>query len=530
MDVLCLTATPYIDDISVDYDGPPVPIGTRANGDEFGYSAFGGETSVYLSDAGFVSGPSDAPANTLFSARLTETFTIDALAFNGEEPAGRSRVSVSVLQAINADGALDYLTDYGWDGRSVKLYRVAKGAAFSAATLVFAGTAEGLDWDDRNLTIRLRDDQLLFDRPIQASVYSGGGDADGDSIIAGLRRPLVFGAATNCPLQLINAANLVYQVHDGQINAVTEVRDRGVALTATSDYADYAALVGATVAAGSYATCLALGLVRLGASSDGLITADVEGDAAGGYVSSTANIVRRIAATRMGTANVADPGGLDAASFTTLEAAQPASIGYYVGPEDDKTVAQVFDELMAGIGGFWGNTRAGLLFVKRLEAPSTPVATFTNADIIDVRPLRRTGPRPSKRRTVEYQHMFVVQDPDGLAAGLSASDREIYSSPARIAEASNSGVLAKHRLARDVHTVAFFASQSDAEAEATRLQALHGPGPDFYTAIVADGSFDYWLGDVVALDVDRYDLAGGRDFVVVGIREGGPSAELTLWG
>ena len=39
-------------------------------------------------------------------------------------------------------------------------------------------------------------------------------------------------------LPLVDAANLIYQVHDGPVNAVPAVHDKGAAFTAAGDVAD----------------------------------------------------------------------------------------------------------------------------------------------------------------------------------------------------------------------------------------------------------------------------------------------------
>lgn len=537
MDALCLVATPYVADTLVTYDGPPVPFGAAAFGGELSYQAYGGEVAVYASDIGYTSRPSDSPANVHFEARLLGSLAIDAAAFDGDEPTGRSRIGTGVLAAANGDGALDAWATYAWDARSVRLYEVDRGSAFSASSLIFAGTADGLSWDERSIVIRLRDQQLVFDRAIQNAVYGGTGGADGGSAVEGLRKPLAFGKCRNIPLLLIDPVNLVYQAHDGQIESVLAVRDRGATLTVDTDYASYAALVGATIAAGEYGTCLAEGLVRLGGAPDGQVTADVEGDARGGtYVSSTGTIIRRIATTRMSSANLADPAGLDTASFSALEAAQSAVVGYFVPGDQDKKVAEVFDDLMAAAGGYWGVTRTGELFVKRLEAPSSPALTVTDGEIVGERALARRGLRPSRRQTVEYQRLWAVQPADGLVDSLTAADRAFYSTEARVATVEGAGVITAHRLARDVRVRAFFDSQAAAEAEATRRQALFGTRRDIYevsvpSGLAVDGSGNrLWLGDEASVDVSRFDLSGGKNLVIIGISEGGAATTLALWG
>src|SRR3546814_2394009 len=81
--------------------------------------------------------------------------------------------------------------------------------------------------------------------------------------------------------------------------------DLGVALAFGSDRANYAALAGASIASGSYDTCLAEGMIRLGGAPEGRVTCDFRGDAANGvYVATAGGIFRRIVTNRLGALNI----------------------------------------------------------------------------------------------------------------------------------------------------------------------------------------------------------------------------------
>src|SRR5690606_4256550 len=123
-----------------------------------------------------------------------------------------------------------------------------------------------------------KDPQARLDHPLQHQLYAGTGSGEGGDDIKGRPKPVALGWCENVPAVLVDDVNLVYQVHFRGVESIAAVRDKGVTLTAASDRADYAALVGATIAPGAYDTCLAEGLFRLGASPEGRITADVEGD------------------------------------------------------------------------------------------------------------------------------------------------------------------------------------------------------------------------------------------------------------
>src|SRR5690606_36469248 len=106
------------------------------------------------------------------------------------------------------------------------------------------------------------------------TTLSAGATAAGTADMKGRPKPLVYGKAPNVPAVPVNPFNLICQVNDGAVSSITAY-DGGAALSNAGDYPSLSALVGATVLAGRYATCLALGLFRLGSSLAKVVTADV---------------------------------------------------------------------------------------------------------------------------------------------------------------------------------------------------------------------------------------------------------------
>lgn len=113
--------------------------------------------------------------------------------------------------------------------------------------------------------------------------YAGSGNAEGGTSLKGTLKPWIFGHAQNVEPVLINEDNSVYQFSGyGPIQSVDALYERGASFGASfGNYANYAALVAAAIPAGRWATCLAEGLIRLGAPQYGVITGDVKGDYAG---------------------------------------------------------------------------------------------------------------------------------------------------------------------------------------------------------------------------------------------------------
>ena len=203
---------------------------------------------------------------------------------------------------------------------------------------------------------------------------------------------------------------LIYQIHDGSVQAIDAVYDKGSALTAGSDYLSYAALAAASITAGQYGTCKALGLFKLGSAAAGQITADVQGENAAGFIEKTADIVE----WALLTSTVLEAADLDEASFAAVNIAQPAPIDYFVGPDDNLTVAAFIQTLMRGIGGWGGHKLDGTFEVRIFSAPTgTPLARFNRGDMLggDIKrePLPSAYQPPRYRWRVPYERNWTVQ-------------------------------------------------------------------------------------------------------------------------
>jgi hypothetical protein len=121
---------------------------------------------------------------------------------------------------------------------------------------------------------------------LQALTYAGSGGENGTADMTGRTRPLVFGHCLNVTAQIVDPANLIYQLHSGAIEAISAVYDQGVEVPfddsgGPHDYPTYAELEAAVVPIGFYSSCIAQGYFKLGSVPLGAVTADVKGDKTG---------------------------------------------------------------------------------------------------------------------------------------------------------------------------------------------------------------------------------------------------------
>lgn len=487
---------------------------------------------------GFVTEPSDSPANTVFDPSVLSPLSLEQTLFASGKLSGKSIPGAGTIIFNNADGHLDYLKDYAFDARRVVVKLGGKGFTYSQFGVIFDGTARGITWGTQELTLEVRDLQYKLDIPLQSTLYGGSGAWDGGSDLTGKPKPFFVGTVRNAEPVLVDAANLRYQVHYRQVQAITRVKDQGADLTNFGNYASLALLDAAAIPAGNYATCLVEGVFKLGSTPAGTVTFDGQGDAVGSYVSSAPDIVQRLVTAQGGLLT----GDLDLTSFSAMNALTLGAItlssvvvGYYVGSEQ-KTLSEVVDAISNSVGGYWGFDRSAKFYVGRLDVPSGVSAdTYDSSVILDLQ--RQATDLPTWRFSLGYRRSWrplTQQEIAGIfrAGGASASQGPSLTEEWRYVVASDASIKTAHLLANDTSDLSLLDSATDAAAEAARLLNIYKTQRDYYVAAVKTQPLKRKLGDVVTVAYTRYGLTTGKQFVIVGLKENAfnSTVDMELWG
>jgi hypothetical protein len=226
---------------------------------------------------GFTTTPAESPANVYWDRRIEVPLVVQQSLFSDSSVGGRSEISFGRISLANDDGALNVLGDYDWDGRLIEvLYTEKERPVYADFIAVFSGTAEQFLLGDI-VEIEVRDLQILFEEPFQPSKFLGTGGVEGPTEYTGRRKPHLLGTKRQFTPLPLDPANLVWCYHSGPAGGVLGVKDSGADLPYAGDYPSYAALIAASIPAGQYATCNALGLLRLNAPPIGVLTIDAEG-------------------------------------------------------------------------------------------------------------------------------------------------------------------------------------------------------------------------------------------------------------
>ena len=493
--------------------------------------------SLRYASQSFVTRTTDNPALTFIPGRINRGLTIGRRVSQGEnDQFGSLMESVfGEVELNNADGALDLLvTDYYADGRPIRLKIGATEIAMDTGreevqplsnfALVYQATAGPWSFEHDVVRLQINDLSNKLDERIQLLSYSGAGDEQGNENIAGRSRPLCFGNCQNISAQLVDPNYLTYQVHSGSIEAIDAVYDSGSEVTAGADYASYDAMVAATLADGTFGTCLAEGYFRLARTPSGTVTADVRGDNDATYVNTHAGVLQRIVVSYSALTTV----DIDASSFADLDASQPAEMGFFLPAGDSSTIKNAIEIVAASCGAVVGD-RSGLIRVQRLESPSlTQHWSFDDRTMLSIEREIPAYGVPWKCWGVGYAKNWTIQTSSELVTVVTQERRQFLESEFRYAYDSDATIALAHATSKGVYKGTLFLDADDAEAEATRLLTFYALGRALYRIVVKTALFSVHIGQTVRLTYNRWNLSSGRRGIVIGVEDDADTRETTI--
>lgn len=289
--------------------------------------------------------PFDVAANARVDIRIGSSLEADAYGLNGQPwaPALIVRPQMSIeIMSTDLSGRVQvgrarfsmHLGNAGiietrqikWGGASVKIYS-AKALAWPAVTELDGEIIDhSYDFDTGELTVTAEVSTSLIEKPLLTAEFDGSGGAGGDADKRGTLKPAGFGACENIPPVMFDATRNIGMI-DGYANctAITKLMEGASDMGArVADYANYAALAAAidahTIPPGRWGTCVAEGLIGLGAPPVGTIGVNATFGS-----NRLGAMMTRILSTHAGVAG----GQIDSASFTALNTALNYPTSYW---------------------------------------------------------------------------------------------------------------------------------------------------------------------------------------------------------
>lgn len=289
-------------------------------------------------------------------------------AFASDIAPGQASFEINLGVARNTWPGIDY---YAWAGAKIEIRAGAVEAAWPRA-LVFAGKIATYARKAQKLSISAQVDTEPFVADVLSRTYAGNGGSEGPADLKDRAKPLVLGHAKNVEPVLIDAVNSVYQFSGyGPIEEVTTLFERGSDFgTTPTDHADYTALVAATIAPGHWDTCLAEGMIRLGAPQYGVITGDIKGHKVG---SATPRLTGAIITALADIAGV-DPALIASDSLDAIDGAVPFPINLVLN--DQVTFIEAAQSLCLPLNAQGGIGLTGQFFAARIDLGREPTITL----------------------------------------------------------------------------------------------------------------------------------------------------------
>ena len=285
-------------------------------------------------------------------------------AFASTVSPGQVALEINLGVARRTWPQIDY---YAWAGAKIEVRSGEPGdvwpwkQAFVGKVLAYARKAN-------KLTVSGQVDTEPFQADVLTRTYAGTAGSEGSSDLTGRVKPLVIGWAKNVEPVLIDAVNSVWQFSGyGPIEDVTALFERGSDFgTTPTDHADYTALVAATIAPGHWDTCLAEGMIRLGAPNYGVITGDIKGHKVG---TSTPRLTGQVISALASLAGI-DPALVSTDSLDAIDIAVPYPINLVLS--DQISFLDIAQMLALPLNAQGGVGLSGQFFASRLSLEGAP--------------------------------------------------------------------------------------------------------------------------------------------------------------
>lgn len=494
----------------------------------------GGTNVFYFADNGGFNGkPTDTPANVFFSPYLDNPGDFSQYIFQNGTTFGMSQVGYGNTSLNNSDGNLDYLLDYGFDGRSIVKRRGQSSSAYpSGMTTIFTGTMTGIVDSGDYLYLISRDRQgLVSSLPIQTTKYLGTNNLANPALtnvegvttdIMGKPKPIWLGFNQGVSPVLVNTAKQTYQLSTlPMVSTGLIVRDKGIALTLYTTETTLANLQAVTIPSGQYSVYYSNNgegtFIRTGTNlNNGVITVDGNSGVA---ANETAAYIADYILENYGGIS----GGFTSASVTALDGKNSSVVGIWTGVEES-TVGQWIDIVLQSVAGYWMITNSGDFTLGRLEAPAGTADHTINDYLLiggkdKIQRLSSNdegGGLPAKRCLLNWGKNYTVLNGTDIA-GAALATVGFYEQEYRVAASTiNTTTLTKHPLAQEINFTSQLTTQANSQTEVDRLGVLY-KNEYFNVEISVQSVYskNMQLGQTIALEDVRTFYA--RNYLLTGI-------------
>lgn len=448
---------------------------------------------------------------------------------------GSVSLSNGNIEFNNINGEIDSWLDDVWKNRSIRVYIGDEFWQRSDFYLIFDGVvAEQPSADDRmKITLTLSDKLQRLNTTVSdvklKDFITDATNPNYDKLI-----PLLFGECFNITPLLIDNATHTFQIHNGPIERIIEVRDNGIPV--------------------NFTPLLSTGSFQLLQQPVGTITCDAQGDNSTGYVNDPVGLVRLLTqhygdvdkrftdAELYLTSDISAelPGNgvryldditdsnivLERQSVPGAVVSEAAVIGVYL--TDKTNLLDLCNRIVSSIGARVAMTRTGLLYVVRIQLPQPSTGTAVTAADMRERSLHVATVPVVASVQLGYCKNYTTQA--ALQTGLPTDQISLYAKdwPFTSTYADNI-TAAKFKLIQNPTMVeTCLQVQADADLETARRGALFGVQRYVATYEGTPNLLLESLGSPHFIQHRRFSLQSGRAGQLINLQTSWLDAKVTL--
>jgi hypothetical protein len=351
------------------------------------------------------------------------------------------------------------------------------------------------------LALKLRDKLQRLNTPITEAKL-GGTSEQRDALL-----PSALGQVFNMTPLLINAAILKYRLDVGAIDSIIEVRDNGAPVAFTAD--------------------LAAGTFQLHAAPAGVVTASVRGAAAGGYVDTAGQLVKRVVTIYGKESDRFMDADLDLANIDAFDVAHQQMMG--LPSKERLNVLAACQMLLSSIGAQLVMSRLGLARLIKVALPGAGTPFVIRPEhMVDgtLQPTARTDPVGAVK--LGFAKNWTVQDAATLA-NLPEVHKPLFTEEWLTTTKTDAATLATYRLnAEPVQIDTMLLTRADADTEAQRRLDLWKVPRTTYEFEGVPELLSLELGQAVTVYAPRFGMDAGVTGIVISLAPDWETGRVTV--
>lgn len=523
-------------------------------------------TLLFCTGSGYITKPTDTPPNTVYTPRVKQAGSVKSEMFKQGASSGSVSMGYGEITLMNLDGELDYLADWGFDGRYVTVRKGLENGSYpSDYPVLYRTTIEQPAFERAVVSLRLRDMMFMLNKPLQTAKFLGNnvlpeGFEGTELDLKGKPKPVTLGKVFNATAVCVNTSKLIYALNlknSGLLDSIEDfdsisdfdtagstapvltgitiynVFDKGVPLTKGPDYTTEEDFITYTPSSSQFRVYPISGMFRLGSVPVGAVTADCMNLLAETTPPTVANTAKRVLIEHAGLTE----SEIDLDDVTSLNAANSATVGQYI--TDEVHISEVLNRLFLSVGAWWGFDRFAIfrMFQIKLLDDATPVVYLKEENMSSFERLGVADTAngiPIKRLVLRWRKNYTIQQPADLAGSVTLDRKYALGMEFRETDDKDDSVLIKHKLAGEMSIDTCF--YDEPITEVTRQFEIYKTRRDRFKCTIPlniTGSEELLtLGTIVHVTHSRFGYQNGKKFMVIGfvldcLRN---NVEVTLWG